>query len=126
MIHDTTPRLMSGKASTKREKFSSEGAKTSLFMNCGCQKTKLPGVGQMAGNLAAAAGRMVASAAAGNELLVSAEVRAARLSQCLACEQVRKSSDGTAHRCLACGCWLDGKLACKACLATETCPAGKW
>lgn len=94
-------------------------------MSCDCKSATLP---QMAGNLAAAAGRMVLGAVAGNPLFVGAEVRAARMVHCLACDQMRVSSDGTAHRCRHpdCGCWLDGKSLCKTCVATEFCPLGKW
>ena len=53
-----------------------------------------------------------------------------RLAVCASCDQCRiipnKERTKEYHRCLACGCWLDGKYAAKARLATEECPKGLW
>lgn len=89
-------------------------------MNCGCPKA------QAGINAAGAAARIVQAIVTGSELLVSAEVRAERLAACLQCPKMSPSKSGAAHRCNACGCWLDGKRLCKICLTTETCPLNHW
>ena len=80
----------------------------------------------MAGNATMAAARVVIAVASGQPVTVSAEVKAQRVALCLVCPNMIVSADGTAHRCAVCGCWLDGKILCKACLTTESCPAQKW
>lgn len=87
-------------------------------MSCGCVQQVI--------NAAGAAFRVAKRVAAGNEVAVSAEVKATRLAICADCPERQTSDDGTAHKCTACGCWLDGKILCKACLETEDCPLNKW
>ena len=73
-----------------------------------------PSLWRMAGNLAGAAGRVVAAAVKGEPIRVTPEVYHARLAICQGCEQY----DHAKGRCRICGCWTSRKLA----LATESCP----
>lgn len=70
-----------------------------------------------AGNVARAAGRVVAAIAKGDQVLAPEPVREQRLAICEACEFF----DANQRRCTKCGC---GGL--KVHLATERCPVGKW
>lgn len=73
-----------------------------------------PGIAAMAGNLLAAAGRVVGAVATRAPVLVPDAVLAERKRLCVACPQF----DEAAGRCRLCGCWTDQKLR----LATERCP----
>ena len=86
----------------------------------------MPPLTAQTGNGIAAAGRVVVASLKAEPIKVSAEIKTARLAVCVACEYCTISKDGTAHRCSKCGCWLDGNVLCKACLATEDCPEKKW
>jgi hypothetical protein len=87
-------------------------------MSCGCV--------QQAVNITGAVVRIGAAAVTGQAVTVDAAAKAARLAICLTCPAMKISDDGTAHLCTGCGCWLDGIVLCKACLATEDCPQNKW
>lgn len=87
-------------------------------MSCGCTQKIV--------NAAGATFRVAKQAVASKEIFVAPEIKAARLATCAGCDEIRTSADGTAHKCADCGCWLDGKILCKACLLTEDCPQNKW
>ena len=87
-------------------------------MSCNCAKQAV--------NFAGAVVRAGAAMATNKPLLVEAVTKAARLAMCLTCPEMKTSDDKIAHLCTACGCWLDGQILCKACLATETCPKNLW
>jgi len=104
-------------------------------MGCNCQgqpvsgsrpEAQSPSWLTQAGHAAQAVRRLATAAVAGDQIKASAEVIAARKEICLACPSVSLSQNGLAHRCNTCGCWLDGNVLCKLCLATESCPLGKW
>ena len=81
----------------------------------------------MALNAAAAVGRVISAAAQNKAVTASAETIQARKSICLACESCRAwEKDANYHRCVQCGCWLDGAYFSKWALAPEQCPLGKW
>lgn len=95
-------------------------------MGCCDQKNPAtPTLAQAAG-LFQAGVKIAVAVATGNAVLVSPEVKAARLALCVACPACVLSDDKTAHKCTECQCWLDGTRLCKACLATEKCPLAKW
>jgi len=87
-------------------------------MSCNC--------GQRIVNATSAAVRVVTAVVASKQVKVDSATKAARLAICLACPEMEASADKTAHKCKACGCWLDGNALCKACLATENCPKDLW
>ncbi len=98
-------------------------------MGCGCSKP-MPGPLTLARNATGAAARVVIAAAQGKPLLVSEAERQARLARCHVCHfcLIVEKNGTTYHRCThpQCGCWLDGKHARKAALATEKCPEDNW
>lgn len=73
-----------------------------------------PGTATMVGNVLAAAGRVVAAAAAGRPVRVSNAEQARRLAICEGCDQFVAAD----RRCLLCGC----VARLKSRLATEHCP----
>ena len=83
---------------------------------------------KVAGRAVAAAGRVATAALTGQQILVPLEVAQERLAICDKCEWLKRG-DGAAEGfwvCLRCGCGLNGKVRCKAFLATETCPDQRW
>ena len=94
-------------------------------MGCNCKKP-MPSVFSMATSLAVAASAAAVRSVSGGTVKASPEVKNSRMAICLGCEFMSISSDKTAHRCSECGCWLDGGVLCKTCIATESCPKGKW
>ena len=94
-------------------------------MACNCTKLT-PDAITRAKNALAAAARVGKAMLASEVVLVSPEVKSDRMAVCVTCDQMKVSHNGIAHFCTNCGCWLDGNVLCKACLATETCPIGKW
>ncbi len=87
-------------------------------MSCNCAKQAV--------NFAGAVVRAGVAVVTNKPLLVDAATKAARLAICLACPEMKISDDRTAHFCTVCGCWIDGNVLCKACLATENCPKNLW
>jgi hypothetical protein len=83
---------------------------------------KLPGIGTMARNATAAAGRVITAAASGQPVQASDEEFQRRMRICGACEFLDKAS----QRCVKCGCFVAAQVIGKARLATESCPIGKW
>jgi hypothetical protein len=81
---------------------------------------RYPSLAEQAGNLLAAAGRIVAAAVQGEAIMVPAAVLEERKSICAGCEQF----DPGPGRCRLCGCYTSRKLT----LATESCPLDppKW
>ena len=79
-------------------------------------KSDGPGLIQVVGNALAAAGRVAVAVAKGEAVRVPADVRAARLSICEACEDFNPESRRCRH--VGCGCFLDVKTWG----ATEACP----
>ena len=96
-------------------------------MACGCNKS-LPGVGRMAVNATAAVARVAVAAVSGKQVMATMPQIVQRKTACLACDNcmVVDKNGKTYHRCVKCGCWLDGKVVSKWSLATETCPDGRW
>ena len=77
---------------------------------------QLPGIVTMAGNVVAAAGRVVKAVATGEQVRVSPEERDRRWGLCMTCPNLVND------RCKLCGCHFRAKIE----LATERCPIGKW
>jgi hypothetical protein len=94
-------------------------------MSCKCNKV-LPPTGTMIATAVKAAARTVQGAMAGKDVLAPPETAAARMAACMACDNLITAKNGKNHRCSICGCWLDGNVLCKSCLAAESCPIGKW
>ena len=64
----------------------------------------------------------------GDRVFVTRDEARRRLEICEGCEWV-KGGHGAAEGlrvCLRCGCGLNGRVRCKAFLATERCPIGRW
>ena len=92
-------------------------------MACNCK----PSAPRLAGNAAAAAGRIAGAALQGQPVLVNPNREAARLDVCRRCDRCQPHPPKPEYlRCGECGCWLNGKWLAKARLATENCPLGKW
>lgn len=84
--------------------------------------------GKMAGRAVMAAGRVAMAAVKGQEVLVPMEMAKERLALCEVCPWMKRGV-GPAEGfwvCLKCGCGLNGRVKCKAFLATESCPEKKW
>jgi hypothetical protein len=102
-------------------------------MGCTCNK-ELPSARTMATNAIATAGRVMVAAFTGKKILVSPEVKAARMKICKDCEFViQHPKYPERYRCSKCGChmnqsWLSAPGFSKAELATESCPLDppKW
>ena len=100
-------------------------------MGCNC-KQDLPSLATMAGNAVQSAGRVARAYFSGKKILVTPEVKAARLEVCNSCEKVfRHPKYPERIRCTVCGChmaesWLSAPGFSKTELATESCPLGKW
>jgi hypothetical protein len=76
---------------------------------------------------------MVLAALKGQPVTVNDAETSRRIAICAACSFARHfpnaaSRGGDFLRCdhPACGCAINGPVRCKACLATESCPDGKW
>lgn len=79
------------------------------------EKYSRPSVKQQIVNLSASAAKWVE----GGMKLAPKEARAERAAICDACEFLDRS--GVFHKCSKCGCCM-----IKLCLASESCPVGKW
>ncbi len=77
---------------------------------------EFPSLMTQAGNVIAAAGRVIAAAAHGKQVRVSPEERDRRWGLCMTCVNL------VDDRCKLCGCHFRAKIE----LATERCPIGKW
>lgn len=79
-------------------------------------KDELPGMLEMAKNLAQDGSKIIKNALSGNRTLVDDEVRKHRWSTCGDCDRLQND------RCLECGCFMKVKVA----FNTSICPLGKW
>ena len=90
----------------------------------------MPSKMRMAVNAASAVVRVAGAVMRGDDVLASPELAEKRLAVCGRCSQftpVKSKFNGKIyHRCIECGCWLDGVSYAKARLATESCPLEKW
>jgi hypothetical protein len=90
---------------------------------CGCAQTPF----RLARTAAGAVGRVVGAVIAGAPVWVSPATFARRLAICRICPHcVPHPPQPEYLRCAKCGCWLNGKHAKKAALATESCPINAW
>lgn len=84
----------------------------------------------LATNAVKALSRVGLAMVRGDEVRVTEDIMRERMTICEShmgdcCERVEKPQR-VYHRCLKCGCWLDGKFFHKAALATEKCPRNLW
>jgi hypothetical protein len=82
------------------------------------ENTSYPSLPEQAKNLAKFSFDVVRTALSNNSLMVSDEVREARLNTCRECEYY----DPKQVRCRHCGCFLDHKVS----FAIDSCPLDKW
>lgn len=90
---------------------------------CGCAQSHF----RLAANAAGAARRVVGAVITGAPVFVSSAEFARRLVLCRQCPHCVPHPPNPVYlRCSKCGCWLNGKHARKAALATESCPIKAW
>ena len=90
-----------------------------------CPGKTSPGPMRMAMTAAAAAVRVGVAFVTGKAVLARPETVALRSAHCALCvhnTEVTGKSGKVYHRCVKCGCWLDGLNFSKLKLATESCP----
>lgn len=103
------------------------GEPTDIEVRSICERSRIaaaatayPPLLEQAGNVLAAAGRVLGAVARGEAVMAPADVVAARRAICLPCEHNGHRESG-GIRCMKCGC-----TGLKLDLATEACPVGKW